>query len=123
MKTKGIESIAERLERLKLTKSEKDALSNLITDIKSSWPDAKLKIFGSKVKGVSDEESDLDILIVLPCDVTEETRRQIIHKVFEINLAFESNISPLIMAEKEWESPRFSLLPIHTFIEEEGVPL
>ncbi|MEK6767063.1 MAG: nucleotidyltransferase domain-containing protein [Planctomycetota bacterium] len=120
METKGIESIAEGL---KLTKSEREALLELITDIKSSWPDAKFKLFGSKVKGIADEESDLDILIVLPCDITDEIRRQIVHKVFEINITFESNISPLIMAEKEWGSPRFSLLPIHAFIEEEGVPL
>lgn len=120
METKGIESIAERL---KFRKSEKDALLKLITDIKSSWPDTKFKLFGSKVKGVADEESDLDLLIVLPCDITEEIRRWIVHKVFEINLTFESNISPLIMAEREWGSPRFSLLPIHAFIEEEGIPL
>jgi DNA polymerase sigma len=120
MKIRGIDSIAERL---KLTKSEREALSKLITDIKSSWPDAQFKLFGSKVKGIADEESDMDLLIVLPCDITEEIRRQIVHKVFEINIAFESNISPLIMAEKEWGSPRFSLLPIYAYIEEEGVPL
>lgn len=120
METKGIESIAEGL---KLTKSEMEALSKLITDIKLSWPNAKFKLFGSKVKGIADEESDMDLLIILPCDITEDIRRQIVHKIFDINITFEANISPLIMSENEWESPRFSLLPIHAFIEEEGVPL
>ena len=120
MKTKGIEFIAERL---KLAKSEKDALLELVVDLKSSWPGTQFKLFGSKVKGVADEESDLDLLIVLPCEVTEDIRRQIVHKVFDINITFESNISPLIMAANEWGSPRFSLLPIHAFIEEEGVSL
>jgi len=118
--TKRIDALAEKLT---LTKSENDALIKLITDMRVSWPDAKFKLFGSKVKGVADDESDIDLLIVLPCNVTSEIRRQIIHKVFEINLTFETNISPIIMAGKEWESPRFSLLPIHAFIEEEGVPL
>lgn len=117
---KKIEALAGKL---KLTKSENDALIKLITDMRISWPNVKFKLFGSKVKGVADEESDLDLLIVLPCDVTSEIRKQIIHKVFEINLTFETNISPLIMPEREWESPLFSLLPIHTSIEEEGVPL
>lgn len=109
--------------KLKLAKSERYALSELIADLKTSWPSAKFKLFGSKVKGIADEESDIDLLIMLPCDVTEEIRKQIIYKVFEINLTFETNISTLIIAREEWDSPPFSLLPIHAYIEEEGVHL
>jgi predicted nucleotidyltransferase len=105
------------------SESEKDAVIKLMSDLRVSWPNAKFKLFGSKVKGLADEESDLDLLVLLPCDVSEDIRRQIIHKVFDINLAFGTNISALIMSEKEWESDIFSLLPIHSFIEEEGVPL
>jgi predicted nucleotidyltransferase len=105
------------------SESEKDALIKLMSDLRVSWPNAKFKLFGSKVKGLADVESDLDLLVLLPCDVSEDIRRQIIHKVFDINLAFGTNISALIMSEKEWESDIFSLLPIHSFIEEEGVPL
>ena len=105
------------------TKSEIDALSRLIIDIEKSWPKAKFKLFGSKLRGTADEESDLDILILLPCEVTEKIRQRIIHKVFDINLTLETNISSLIMAEKEWGSATFSLLPIHEYIEEEGVSL
>lgn len=117
---KKIEALAKKL---KLTKSETNALIELIRDIEAVWPNAKFKIFGSKARGTSDAESDLDLLIVLPRDVTPKIRRQIIHKVFDINLTFETNISPLIMSKKEWESALVSLLPIHAFIEEEGVPL
>ena len=106
-----------------LSESEKDALIKFISDLRASWSGAKFKLFGSKIKGTADEESDLDLLIVLPCDVLEDIRRKIIHKVFDINLAFGTNISVLIVPEKEWNSDIFSLLPIHSFIEEEGVPL
>ena len=106
-----------------ISKSEKKALDQLVTELKRFWPGSKGKVFGSKVKGTSDEESDLDILILLPNDVTKEIRRQIIHRAFDINLTFGTNISTLIMSEKEWNSDLFSFLPIHSFIEEEGVPL
>lgn len=106
-----------------LSESEKSALIKLISELRASWSDAKFKLFGSKVKGIADEESDLDLLVVLPCDVLEDIRRKIIHKVFDINLAFSTNISVLIVSEKEWNSDIFSLLPIHSFIEEEGAPL
>jgi len=118
-----IKEIKNLSNKVKLTKSERCALSELIRDVKAFWPGTKFKLFGSKVKGIADEESDLDLLIVLPCDVTEEIRKQIIHKVFEINLTFETNISTLIMAREEWERPPFSLLPIHAYIEEEGITL
>jgi DNA polymerase sigma len=114
---------AEVMKRFNLTKSEVDALSRLITDLKTSWPEAKFKLFGSKIKGIADEESDLDLLILLPCKVSEDIRQQIIHKVFDINLDYETNISALIIAKEEWESDIFSHLPIHEYIEEEGISL
>lgn len=108
---------------LNLTEAEKFALGELITALKTNWPHAKCKLFGSKVKGIFDAESDLDLLIVLPCPVTKEIRRQIVHKVFDINLNYGTNISALIVSEEDWQNSPISLLPIHAFVEEEGVPL
>ena len=105
-----------------ISKSEKQALDKLIAELKASWPGVKAKVFGSKVKGIADDESDLDILILLPGEVSGDTRRQIIYKVFDINLTYETNLSPLIMAEGDWEGKLTSLLPIHAFVEEEGIP-
>lgn len=116
--TKNIESVAKKL---KLTDYERDALNKLIAELKELWPDVKFKLFGSKAKGGADEESDLDILILLPCNITTEIRRLIVHKIFDINLTFETNISPLILSQKEWESDVLAVLPIHAFIEEEGI--
>lgn len=119
-KKKKIELVTQKL---KLSKIEKDALKKLVTDLRFSWPDTEFKLFGSKVRGIADEESDLDVLIILPCDVTPEIRRQIIYTVFDINLEFETNISALIVSKIEWKNKPFSLLPIHAFIEGEGIPL
>jgi predicted nucleotidyltransferase len=108
---------------LYLTEAEKFALDNLIATLKTDWPSAKFKLFGSKVNGTFDAESDLDLLIMLPCHVTNDIRRQIVHKVFDINLSYESNISALIVSEEEWQKAPLSLLPIHSFVEDEGVSL
>jgi len=108
---------------LNLTKTESLAIDELITALKTDWPRAKFKLFGSKVNGTSDAESDLDILILLPCPVTKEIRRQIVHKVSDINMAYGTNISALIVSEDEWQDSPLSLLPIHAFVEEEGITL
>lgn len=108
---------------LNLTEAEKLALDEVVTTLKNDWSSVKFKLFGSKVSGTFDEESDLDLLIMLPCLVTNEIRQRIINKVFDINLAYETNISALIVSEEEWQSAPLKLLPIHYFIEEEGVAL
>lgn len=108
---------------LRLTENEIIALTELTTALRELWPQARIKLFGSKATGTFDAESDVDVLVLLPCSVTETIRKQIIHKVFEINLAHESNISVLIVSGEEWDSSIFSFLPIHSFIEQEGVSL
>lgn len=109
--------------RLNLTETEKLALGEFMAYVKTDWPSGKFKAFGSKATGTSDAESDLDLLVMLPCIVTKEIRRQIIHKVFDLNLNYGTNISVLIVSEKEWQTAPLSLLPIHAFVEEEGVSL
>lgn len=120
VKPKAIKALVEKGY---LSINEKKALDKILRELKALWPGVKVKIFGSKVEGVADEESDLDILVLLPCDVSEKIRKEIIYKIFDINLIYETNISPLIMSEGEWENGLVSLLPIHDFIEEEGVLL
>ena len=106
-----------------LTKTEIDALDKLKTELKRQWSDVKMKIFGSKITGKFDEESDIDLLILLPSEVTESIRSKIINKVFEINLQFDTSISALILGKSEWEDSVISSLPIYYFIEKEGVLL
>jgi len=104
-----------------LTPNELKALDTLVARINKMWRGAKFKLFGSKIKGNFDEESDIDILILLSCKVTREIENQIIDMVFYINLQFETNISPLIFSEEEWDNSPVSVLPIHYFIEKEGL--
>ncbi|HET6514170.1 MAG TPA: nucleotidyltransferase domain-containing protein [Thermodesulfovibrionales bacterium] len=108
---------------LSLAENEKEGLDELIAFLRSSWPLSRFIVFGSKAKGTADEESDIDLLIKLPCAVSEDIRRTIILKVFDINLRYESNLSVFIVSEDEWQRGVISVLPIHDFIEEEGIPL
>ena len=108
---------------LKITETEQKALNELLPFLKGTWQNARIVMFGSKAKGAPDEESDLDILIALPVDVTKNIRRSIIHKIFEINLLFGTNISALIVSLDEWQYGRLSVLPIHTAVEKEGISL
>ena len=93
--------------QLNITETERRGLEELITDIKKDWPFTTFKLFGSKAKGIADEESDLDLLILLPCFVTDEIRREIVHRVFNINLNYGTNISVIIVSEEEWAKAQY----------------
>jgi uncharacterized protein len=108
---------------LGLHENEIAALDELVPRLRGIWPGAQLRLFGSKMTGAADEESDLDMLVLIPETVTAEMRKQVIHEVFEVNLDHDSTISPLIMGQDEWEDGIVAVLPIHSFIEEEGVAL
>ena len=111
------------MENVCFSNNEEKALIEITQFLKGKWPPAKLKLFGSRARGTGDEESDIDLLILLPCNVNEYIRRVIIEKAFEINLEYGSNISVLIVSEDEWQRGRISVLPIHDFIEEEGIAI
>jgi len=106
-----------------ISETEKHALREVRTNLETKWSHVKLLLFGSKVNGTADKESDLDLLIMLPCPVTENIRKQIVHMVFNINLKYETNISPLIVSEQEWNHSPLSVLPIHSVVEKEGIPI
>jgi uncharacterized protein len=106
-----------------LSEKESSALDELIHTIDKEYPDAKYRLFGSKTTGFADDESDIDLLIMLENAPTDEIRKQIVYMVFDVNLEFGSNISALIVSRQEWDSPLSSLLPLHFFVEKEGIPL
>lgn len=109
--------------RVRLTEAEQRVLRQLVEFLQSSWPIEEVKVFGSRVTGSADAESDLDVFICLNCPVDEDTRRQVVHWVFEANLHHGTNLSILLVSSEEWQGGPLSYSPIHLAIEEEGVPV
>lgn len=77
-------------------------------------------LYGSIVRGESNEESDIDFLVLTRRPLTRYERHQITDIVFEINLEFETNISTLVVDHNTWTTGTIAVLPIHAEIEEEG---
>lgn len=83
----------------------------------------RIVLFGSIVRGETDEESDVDLLIVLKDPPSHYVRDCITSIVLEINLEFDTNLSELIVDRQTWDCGLPSVLPIHQMIQEEGVQL
>src|SRR5262245_21726039 len=83
----------------------------------------RIVLFGSVVRGEADEESDVDLLIVLKEPLSHQVRDRITNVIFDINLDFDTNLSELIVDRQTWDRGLPSVLPIHQTIQEEGIPL
>ena len=83
----------------------------------------RLMLFGSVVRGEADAESDADLLIVLTDSPTAQVRDRITNLILDINLAYDTNLSELIVDQQTWDTGLPAALPIHAEIEAEGIRL
>jgi predicted nucleotidyltransferase len=83
----------------------------------------RMVLFGSIVEGTSDEESDVDLLVVLRQCPSLQRRDRLTGVILDINLEYDVNLSELIVDRHTWDKGLPSILPIHEKIEEEGIPL
>mgnify|MGYP000421492497 CR=1 FL=1 len=111
----------EELDRLNLKENEKKALLELKKRLLGRFPDAKIILYGSKARGDFDEESDIDILIILKNKVDDSLREDIFSMSFKIELKYDVIFGILVEPEDFWNSPLAKAMPIHWNIDREGI--
>ena len=111
------------LDDLPLTPPLREALQAARQRITAQFRVDRLVLFGSVVHGKSDAESDVDLLIVLPTPPTHLVRDRITSLILDINLAYDTNLSEIIVDQQTWDYGLPSALPIHQEIEEVGIRL
>ncbi|SRR5713226_6476575 len=83
----------------------------------------RIVLFGSVVRGEADEESDVDLLVVLKGPPEHKIRNRISRIILDINLEYDTNLSSLVVEQQVWDEGLLSVSPIHEEIEEEGIRL
>ena len=79
-------------------------------------------IFGSKVRGDFDSESDIDILLIIDSD--DWHLQEAISKITaDINMELDCNISPVIYTKREHERNKYFRTLFTQEVEKEGVSL
>lgn len=79
--------------------------------MKEIAPDATTILYGSEARGTAREDSDFDILVLLPDNNSKEKsfakrKIEIFDRLYEIELARNVMISPLILLKSMWEQRR-----------------
>ena len=82
----------------------------------------QVKLFGSKARGDSDWESDIDVLVVLEA-CNRKTRNAIYDLCYDLSVDYSVVLAPVIYARTEFESELTKVTPFYQAVAREGVPL
>jgi len=79
----------KNLEQLNLKENEKKALLELKKRLLERFPDAEIVLYGSKARRDSNEESDIDVLVLLNREVNNTLEEKIFSTAFKIELKYD----------------------------------
>jgi len=98
-----------------------DLLQRCAAAIREAAPDAEVILYGSVARGDDHAKSDVDLLVLVPQEVTYELKRTISDSIYEIELASDQLVSLIIRQRVKWNSEPLSFTPLHREITRDGV--
>lgn len=109
------------LEDIPLTENDRRAVEEAATLLRTCLPVSRITLFGSKARGLDDAESDIDLLVLTSRPVNRTERGEMVRSLFDLELRREVVITPLIIAEEDWEHGLYQVLPLRREVERDGV--
>lgn len=91
--------------------------------IRRVLPDAEVILYGSVARGEETPDSDIDLLVLAPQEVTYELERAIRDQIYEIELEREQIISVIVRQNSRWHSRPLNFTPLYRAIVREGVSI
>ena len=106
-----------------LTSRERTALSEFVARLRGKYADeiVLVTLFGSKVRGDFDEESDLDLLVVVEGNDRWPYWRAITDLTSDLLLDYEVNMSALVFDEEHYQWLMEHRTPIYNNTTGKGV--
>lgn len=109
------------LDEVPLTANERQAIEAAAATLRARFPVTDIVLYGSKARGDSDPESDIDLLVLTSRPLDEEEQSGMWSHLHEISMRFGVLLSPLTVDARSWREGVHSVLPIHAEVEREGV--
>jgi predicted nucleotidyltransferase len=97
--------------------------SRLKEAVLSIAPSSDVMIYGSRARGNSTPHSDWDLLILVNTPVTEDLKRRIRRRLYEIEWDSGEVICSIIHSAEEWKTPPLCYTPFHQAVIAEALRL
>ncbi|MDD4625759.1 MAG: nucleotidyltransferase domain-containing protein [Syntrophomonas sp.] len=88
-----------------------------------SYPIRELILFGSVARSQAGPDSDIDLLIVTERLSTDAEYDAICGEIYETNLLYDTQITPVIVDADSWYQGILTLTPLHSDVMRGGVPV
>lgn len=110
-----------KLAQLNLKENERKALEELRRRLFKRFPNVEIILYGSKARGDFDEESDIDLLILVKAPVDSKLEEEITKITFDIELKFDVVFGKIVENRNFWNSSLAKAMPFHRNVDREGV--
>lgn len=102
--------------------SKEQILQQIKASVSASMPEATVILYGSYARGDYNEESDIDLLILVDKEkITRADEHRITDPLYDIELNSGIIISPMVYAKADWTNHRVT--PFYENVNREGLPL
>ncbi|MDZ7314433.1 MAG: nucleotidyltransferase domain-containing protein [candidate division KSB1 bacterium] len=98
-------------------------LKACVTAIRRVVPEAEVILYGSVARGDERPDSDIDLLVLVPQEVTYQLERAIRDQIYEIELESDQIISVIVRQNTRWHSRPLNITPLYRAIAREGIPI
>ncbi len=109
------------LDEVALTANERQAIEAAAATLRARFPVTDIVLYGSKARGDSDPESDIDLLVLTSRPLDHDEQSGMWSHLHEISTLFDVLLSPLTVEARSWREGVHSVLPIRAEAEREGV--
>lgn len=88
-----------------LDPAEQDVLRQALSRARNWCPQARVILFGSRAKGSAQQDSDFDLLVILPDDFDDRIRGQIIGDLYTLGTSLGVTIGREAVTQSAWNNP------------------
>lgn len=100
---------------------DRELMNRIKAVIREIDPKAEALLYGSRARGQAGPESDWDLLILLSISVTEQIKRTIRHRLYEIEWETGQVISCIIHSRDQWNAAPLRETPFRQRVSREAI--
>lgn len=104
-----------------ISQKDRGILIKLKEIVRRAIPTATVLLYGSVARGLQDEESDYDVLILTDTLLSTKEEDAVTDALYDLELEQGIVISTLFYTKDFWAAPLAQVMPFHQRVQEDGV--